>query len=142
MPKTKKSFKKGDLIVVEKSNNSAAMLDGTIVEVVSVQSNGNLRVKQTVESANGYIQQYTLYVTGNADVFYHADRKKRAEYLKEKIEKMKLEIARFEEMVKNVEEFETEEDFLAHQIQEILKVKDDRTAIATIVKTLQDKNYI
>jgi len=141
MPKTKRDFKKGDLVILEKGNNHNNQYEGQILEIQTVQATGNLRCK-TAGDSQAYPPQITLYITNNADVFYHADRKKRAEYLKAKVVKLKEEIKKWEEMIANVKEFETEEDFIASQIQKILEVKDDRTAIANLVKKLQENRYI
>ena len=129
------NVKKGDEIIVISGRNGVP--EGKVLIVVSKIS-GSLLIKDQETNL-----QYNIYPNGNPkDEFILANREAKKKYLEEKIIETKKELIIMERDLNILENFETEEAYLAHKISEILKKKDDPRALENLLKELKKTNYL
>lgn len=137
---TNPKVKKGDIILLKKSRNGSTQWIDIPLEVVKETSCGNNYIY--AKAVNGVPSgQTTIYYDGPADEFILADRKEQAKYLKERNKELIAEIHTNKAEIERLENFATEEEFVAHKLQKILKAKSEKQ-IVEILKTLKQSDYL
>ena len=128
-------LKKGDMIIVTESGNGAP--EGIVLEVAS--KSGNYFVVKNPEDN----RSYNLFPNGNPkDIFIYADREARKKYLRETVKAKREELVLLERDLEILDNYASDEAYTAHKISEILKNKDDKLAIETLLKELKKTNYL
>jgi len=133
---TKIFLKKGDLILLRKSNNGAQWAEGSILVIVAVNV-GSYLVK-TKDNTNS---TFTVYETSPADDFCLADRKEQATYVKKQISAMKNDIKSLEEELNILEKYDSEEEYMADKLLKLINAKD-QNAIVEILKVMKKSHYL
>jgi len=132
-------YKIGDKIILKKSNNSLSCWEGHALEVVQVYgehlSCKNLNIGGG--TANVYYGD-----GGRIDEFVMADRKNQILSLEENLIELRERCLSIERELKDLKKFPTEEDAVAHKINEIIKSKGNTAGIAAILKELKTSNYL
>lgn len=124
----------GDKIIVKTSRSGAPI--GQELEITTVNGQNG-----TVRNCAG--AQWTVYLSGsNQDIIVFADRKKQSEAIKEQIAETEKIIARLKTDYDILVNFESEEQYTAFKISQILKNKDNPKAIEELLKTLKTTNYL
>lgn len=134
--------KKGDKIIVKDARASGSTsIIGLVASVVAVYNKGHtdeyIHVKVDEPNLNG---NWTIY-QNRQDVFILADRKSQANFLKEKNIGMQKQISENAIEIQRLEDFETEEDYVAHKLSKLLNAKDEKS-MAEILKTLKETHYL
>ena len=115
----------GDKIVLKRKVGS--MDKGTVLEVTNVYPN---EPKYSCNRLNS-----TMTTSINSANIEPLSRKKCIEILTDKEKDLKEELKDVENELKFYRDYESEEDFLAHKIVDILKNKDDVGAIKEILSS-------
>jgi len=144
MPKKKEEvtdltkLSKGDKIILLKSNNGLQNYEGNIFEITS-RNNQYYCVKQ--DDIRG---SWSIYFRSPADEFCLADRKAQAKYLRGKIAEMEKEIVSMKIEADRLENFESEEAYVAYKIETIFKAhkKGGVKAITEVLKTLKESHML
>lgn len=126
-----KDFKKGQKVIL-KASNAIPQYVGKIGDVYSVAAT---YVYVTFEGLSSNVAIYTQ------DELCLADRKEQAKFLREKNVKLEEEVAKNNEEIKILEEFETEEAFVAHKLTLLMSAKSEKK-MAEILKTLKESHYL
>ena len=134
-------FKKGDKIIVTESYGGAP--EGVVLEVLR-RSNGCYVVRPENDNTN---RQYNVYYNrfgaqASCDVVVPADRKVRSEYLKKKVEELNEEVKKHERDIEILDNFDSEEDYVAHKLGIIFASKDDPKAMAKALKELRNSHIL
>ena len=133
---TNPKVKKGDLIIVKSSAGANAIV-GLICIVQTVGTNNlNVLVK---DSPPGLVGGWGLNT--NVDTYILADRKAQAVYIKEEIDRTKIKLDELNKEYDHLNNYETEEDFVAEKLERILKAKD-KNSIAKVLKELKQSDYL
>lgn len=129
-------LKKGDMIMLTESRSGAPT--GVVLEVLRKSGSINHTAKDPETG-----QQYTIYSNGqNPDAIVYADRKVRAEYLKEKIAKTKEEVIEWEAEVDRLLNYDSEEEYVACKLHELMKHGDDKAKMTEILKQLKTSHLL
>jgi len=134
-------FKKGDKIIVVESYGGAP--EGVVLEITRRQ-NGCYICRPENDNMN---RTYNVYYNrmgslSNCDVFVPADRKTRAEFLKKKVEELKEEIEKHQRDIDILDNFDSEEAYVAHKLQTIFAAKDDPAAMTIALKELRNSHIL
>ena len=134
-----REFKKGTKVLIKKTKHGASCLEGKICTVESGTTNrgGNIIVSPDEGVPNG--SNWTIY---RDEDFCLADRKDQAKFLREKVISMRKEIRSILVEVERLEKFDSEEAYTAHKLKKLFDAKDDEAAMAEILKTLKETNFI
>ena len=142
---TKKNpeVKIGDKLLVKASRNGTtgarAGLVGSVVTVVTERVNSYIYVRTEAGI------QHPLYYSGPADTFEKLDRPAMKKHLTEEIKNLNEEIAFKEEQVLMLDKFESEEEEVAYKLSKIFDASNKKNpvkAIAEVLKTLNQSNYL
>lgn len=138
-------FEKGDKVILLSSRQGNILNPewyNTPLEIISHNpSSGYYQVK--IEGkASGTASIY--YKGGNQDEFCEATRQAQAEYLKNQINIMKEKIKRHREEVNRLLEFDSEEEYTASKLSEIMTAHEnnDPKKMAEILKLMKKQNYL
>jgi hypothetical protein len=133
-------LKKGDVVLLKYSCNGYTNWYNIPLEITS-RNNQSYNVRQIDNPNAGQIQ---VHHTGNPDEFTLYSRTEQAEYLKTKVASMKKEIVSMEAEADRLANFETEEDYVAFKIDEMLKAqkKGGAGAIAEVLKQLKASHLL
>lgn len=126
-------LKKGDIVVVQNDGNG--FVKGDKVRVTSVYA-GYYNVVSADKRFSG---TYTLNESNSWDF---ETRKERIQSCKDRVDELKKELKEEEEELVRLTKFETDEDYTAFKLTQILKNKDDPKAIAKILKELKSSDYL
>ena len=143
---TIKDIKKGMTVMLKETTREYDNLCGIPLKVTSVFSNGFYACGLKKESGIS-TGRYSLYPE-KGDTIILGDRKAQSEFLKEKVKNMKKEISNMEKEIDFLDEYETEEDFVAAKLEAIISAgnakdpKDRVAAIKEVVKTLKETHYL
>jgi len=141
--------KKGDKVIVKKSNNG---LNGTwigkVLEVVRGTDNmttGTVVVTQTDVPGAG---NATLYYRGPGDEFVLATREAQADYCEERakeltqsIERTREEIQECIEDAKRLRKYKSDEAYTAHKLEKILK-NPNAKSIEKVLRELKNSDFL
>lgn len=138
--------KKGDKIVLIKSNNGAKKYEGQTLTVMTERKKASCS-NIIVRNADG--AQFTVYYTGPADEFIFATREAQIEFLEKKLSEIKAREVEINSKIEFLKKYETEEDFVADKLESILtahkngKTKNSRVlAITEVLKTLKSSDLL
>jgi len=133
--------RKGDKIILKKSINGYNQFEGYVLDVIS--PNNPNRQSITAKCSNNEITgTVVIYTNSNVgDVYVMADRKQQANYLKEKNEELKKQVKENTEEIRRLDEFESEEEYVAFKIDLLMKTKGVK-AKAQILKELKSSNFL
>lgn len=137
-----KGLKAGDEVILEQSNNGIPKtLEGSILKV---KGKPNARTRTyTVEAADG--RNYTLYLSGQGrynDIVSFADRKSKAKSLRRRITSLTKELKEMEALAFELEQFETDEDFVAYKLAKIFKAGTDEEKMSKLLKEMKSSNLL
>ena len=128
-------IKKGDIIIVTDGRNGAP--EGIELEVIN--KSGSYWIARDPEKN----MNYNIFSNGNPkDIFILADREARKKYLKEKIVEVKKDLLIMERDLEVLTKYDSEEEYMAYKISEILKNKDNKVALTSLLKELKKTNYL
>lgn len=132
-------YKKGDLILVKRSNNGQAQFEGHVCEVMNVYNDYLSAVSKDTK------MNCTLYTntkqTGIADELCYADRQKQIEWTENKIKDLKTQTAKLEAEADRLRKFKDAEEEVAYKLDQILKAKGPKQ-IAEILRELKKSDYL
>jgi hypothetical protein len=127
--------KVGDKILLIKSHNGLPNWEGLICSVIST-------TKTSAVIKNDAGLTGTMYFDRSpSDEFCLASREKRAEFLKNKIEILKKNLADMEKEIGNLERFEDDEAEMAHKLKKLISAKDEN-AMAALLRELKTSHYL
>jgi len=136
-----KNLRKGDMILLKKSNNSMQCFEGKIFEIVSRYS--NYYSCKMADGSDGCNSRAIYYSGSPNDEFCLADRKEQAKYLKQRVDEKKKEFVALEEEIYRLEKFDSEEAYVAYKLDEIMKAhKKGPEAITKLLKTLKESHML
>jgi len=134
--------KKGDIIVVKQCNNGSTPVNIPLIVQSFSSGQGNFTVKY-----EGRI--YTVFNTDPADVYVFADKNAQIEHLKEYIKDLKTSLSNKEKELNHLLLYETEEDFVATKLEELLTAHKQNNSpadriklMSEILKTMKDSHLI
>jgi len=142
--KAKCFIKLGDKVVVTKAKNSSKGLVGVLCEVTEDKyvKDGYVYTTPIKEEDKKKIGQSTMYLT---DDWKYVSRKEHGALIREEVRDSKIEFdARIKELEAEAdlyEKYDSEEDYVAHKIQKILKA-DGEKGISKVLKELKRTDYI
>jgi len=138
-------LKSGEQVILEKSNNGIPReFEGTMLTIVGRPTSRTRTY--TVQAING--QNYTLYLSGQGnynDEVSYADRKSQAASLRKKIKATKKDLKDMEDKAFELEQFETDEDFVAWKLAKIFKAgqgKNPEKEMAALLKQMKESNLL
>lgn len=133
--------KKGDAIIIKQSNNGPVPTN-VVMQVTSLSSEGNF-------SASYEGRSYNIFNTVPSDVYILAKREDQIASLKEVIAEIKEDLSNKEKALNHLLLYETEEDFVATKLDELISAHSnsknpaDRIKLMSeILKTMKDSHLI
>ena len=144
---TNPGVRKGDLIILLEARNSNKAAEGQILEVMTDRKT-RIKTNFTAKSVDTGLQ-YNIYYSGPADTFIMATREAEINYLKEKNISILEQVEENNKRIEFLEEYETEEDFVADKLEAILTAhskagnkKARVNAISEVLKELKQSNLL
>jgi len=133
--------KKGDKILLVKSNNSAKLHEGKILEVLTdkVRRSGSISCKLWNCPTN--CGSFSVFYDGPSDEFTMADRPTIAKYYKAKAEELREEIEKCLKEADYYENYESDEEFVAEKLHKLLN-SDTKEKMTEVLKELRKSNLL
>jgi len=132
-----KNIKKGDKIILIKSNNSHSKYEGMILEVVVGTATSSTL---TVKNPNGH-GTFSVYRSGPADEFVLADKKSLIEFYKNKEKELLEDLKKIRASIDFHVKYDSEEEFVADKIGMLMKANTTEARVE-ILKTLKQTNLL
>ena len=128
----------GTKIIVKTSKNGAPT---DVILVIQSATSSYYVARDESKAHGGYT--WNVYFNGSPnDTFILATRKAITEYTRKKVAILKEDLSEAQTELQVLEEFETEEDYVADKLSKILLEKDNPKAIAKILKELKKTDYL
>jgi hypothetical protein len=124
----------GDKIIVKVSRSGCPINQEMEVVLLNGQ---NMTVKNPIG------QQWTCYCSGsNQDTIIFVDRKKQSEAYTEQIAALTKQIDQLEMEQDILDNYDSEEEYTAHKISQILTNRDNPKAIEEVLRTMKATHYL
>ena len=128
-------LKKGDEIFLEKSVTNQAFSGKTCI-IKDIYPN-----YVDIVSKDGTPNTGSFNLYGWKDTFYPVDREQRAIFFREERNRLLTEAERLGKEIEGLEQFKSEEDYVADKLDKILRAKGPKQ-ISKILKQLKVSNYL
>jgi hypothetical protein len=135
-------LKIGDKIILIKSSNGIPpSKEGQVFTVRTQPTSSGRSISVLCPAGLNYSMYYTRS-GGASDIFRRVNRKEEAKYLRIRIAEMADDIREMEARAFDLEQFDTEEEYVAYKLSKILEAGSDPKAIAKILKTMKESNML
>ena len=128
-------YKIGDKIILRKGNNGNGIYAGKELTVYYVQPD---YVSARTKEGNNFNIYTNTKQSGIADEVTYADRNSRIINLKETLNKKQKEIEELSDELMTLERFKSDEEEVAHKLNEILKASDKKNPVQAIAEVLKE----
>jgi hypothetical protein len=117
------SVKAGDKIILLKHRNGYQQYEGTVGTVVGnrIRASKHNFTAQFIDPNTGNKISLPIYYTAPTDEFCMASREAQAKAKKEKLENLEKEIETLKEEIEFLEKYESEEEYTAAKLSELME---------------------
>ena len=139
------TLEKGQKILLKESGsgNGTKHLEGQVLEVVKGTKGGNAF---SIIAEDG--KTYSIYTpNGNMsgippDTYVFASREEQIIYTKELVEKKQAELDVLAKELDYLEKYASEEEFVAHKLQQLFQAKGNKEAMVEVLRELKKSHYL